>query len=222
MTRTETRTRTVTDVAPSVVRDRRLAGLALFALGAGFVTVVMLAAAMVPGYDLNAAAISDLGVLAETALLFNATLVAVGLLNVAAGYLLYRHHGRVGLLIPFVLAGLGAIGAGVFTLDDAGVHGLFALLAFVFFNVQALVLARRFDGPMRYVSAALGVVGLVFVVVMAVGDAGNTAVFGPIGHGGTERLIVYPPMVWAVAVGGYLLASDAGDTLDVPDRRTPE
>jgi hypothetical protein len=29
-------------------------------------------------------------------------------------------------------------------------------------------------------------------------------------------------MVWAVAVGGYLLASDASDTLDAPHRRTPE
>ncbi len=30
--------------------------------------------------------------------------------------------------------------------------------------------------------------------------------FGPIGHGGAERMIVYPVMLWLVAFGGYLLA----------------
>lgn len=27
-----------------------------------------------------------------------------------------------------------------------------------------------------------------------------------IGHGGTERMIVYPAMVWLLALGGYLMA----------------
>lgn len=41
---------------------------------------------------------------------------------------------------------------------------------------------------------------------MVIGDAGNTAVFGPIGHGGAERMIVYPAMLWMMAFGGYLMA----------------
>ncbi|MFC7028904.1 hypothetical protein ACFQJ5_16930 [Halomicroarcula sp. GCM10025324] len=40
---------------------------------------------------------------------------------------------------------------------------------------------------------------------MALGDAGNATAFGAIGHGGTERMIVYPVMLWLVAFGGYLL-----------------
>ncbi|MEO8246020.1 MAG: hypothetical protein ABI622_02765, partial [Chloroflexota bacterium] len=51
-----------------------------------------------------------------------------------------------------------------------------------------------------------GLLGLAYVVVMLIGDAGNPAIFGAIGHGGSERMIVYPAMLWAVAVGGYLLA----------------
>jgi hypothetical protein len=31
-------------------------------------------------------------------------------------------------------------------------------------------------------------------------------VFGAIGHGGAERLIVYPVMLWMMAFGGYLMA----------------
>jgi len=50
-------------------------------------------------------------------------------------------------------------------------------------------------------------------VLMFLGDAGIADLFGPIGHGGTERMIVYPAMIWAMGFGGYLMASlrAAGD-----------
>jgi hypothetical membrane protein len=184
---------------------RTLAGVFFFALAAQFMTVIMLAAAMVPGYDFRAAAISDLGVYPETALLFNVSLVVVGVFNLFGGYFFYRTHGKRWLLAVFALAGVGAIGAGLFPLDTSGLHGLAALLAFVFFNVQAIGSATRLSGFMRALAVLTGVLGLVFVVLMALGDGGNTAAFGPIGHGGTERMIVYPVMLWLVAFGGYLL-----------------
>jgi hypothetical protein len=56
------------------------------------------------------------------------------------------------------------------------------------------------------ISALSGLVGLVYVAIMVIGDAGNTAVFDPIGHGGAERMIVYPAMLWMLAFGGYLMA----------------
>ena len=44
-----------------------------------------------------------------------------------------------------------------------------------------------------------------------IGTLLGAAAFGPIGHGGTERMIVYPVMLWLVAFGGYLLGeSDHG------------
>ena len=182
-----------------------IAGLLFFTLAAQFMTVIMLAAAMVPGYDFRAAAISDLGVLPETALLFNVSLVLVGVFNLLGGYFFYRTHGKRWLLAVFALASVGAIGAGLFPLDTGGLHGIAALLAFVFFNVQAVGSATRLTGIMRILSVLAGGLGLVFVVLMALGDAGNAAAFGAIGHGGTERMIVYPVMLWLVAFGGYLL-----------------
>ena len=59
---------------------------------------------------------------------------------------------------------------------------------------------------MKGVSFVAGALGLLFVVLMAIGDAGNEAVFGAIGHGGTERMIVFPVMLWMLAFGGYLMA----------------
>jgi hypothetical membrane protein len=214
MTKFETSERTTLSIRGLALDSRKLAGTIFLVLAAGFMTLIMLAAAMVPGYDFRGAAISDLGVFPETALLFNASLVLVGLLNLAGGYLFYRTHGKRWLLAVFALAGLGAVGAGVFPLDTGALHGLSALLAFLFFNVQALGTATRLDGAMRVLAILAGGVGLVFVVLMALGDAGNAAAFGPFGHGGTERMIVYPVMLWLVTFGGYLLARS--EESDVP------
>ena len=181
-------------------------GVLLFALAALFLTVIMLGASMAPGYDLSGGAISDLGVIDETALLFNASLVAVGVLNVAAGLFLYRATGRRAILAVFSIAGLGAAGAGLVQLDVSGPHGIFALLAFLFFNVEAIVIGSVVNGPMRVISWVSGLVGIGFVVLMVIGDAGNSGVFGAIGHGGAERMIVYPVMLWLLAFGGYLMA----------------
>lgn len=197
-----------TAVRPRIERvaDQRLPGVLLFLLAGQFMTAIMLAASMAPGYDLNTTAISDLGVIGETALLFNGSLVAVGVLNIAGGYAYYRSHRRAWVLALYLVAGLGALGAGLVPLDTSGLHGLFALVAFLFFNVQAIASGTLVRGPMRMLSIAAGLAGLAFVVLMVIGDAGNAEVFGVIGHGGSERMIVYPPMLWMLAFGGFLMA----------------
>jgi hypothetical membrane protein len=184
----------------------RLAGAMLLALGTAFIAVTMLAASMAPGYDFNAAAISDLGTIPETAMLFNGLLIIVGLLNAAAGYFLYRAYGSAWLAGIFAVAGLATLGAGVVPLSAGGAHSLFAALAFMFVNVEAIGAARVLRGPMRWLGVAAGAIGLVYLGVMVIGDGGNPAVFGAIGHGGSERMIAYPVMLWMIAVGGHLLA----------------
>ena len=187
--------------------DRRMAGLLLFVLAAQFMTVIMLGASLAPRYDYAGGAMSDLGVIDETAPLFNISLLAVGVLNLIGGYLFYRGHRRAWVLAIFALAGLGAIGAGLVPLDVSGFHSLFALFAFVFFNLEAIASATVVRGPMRAISALAGGIGLAFVAIMIVGDAGNPAVFGPIGHGGAERMIAYPAMLWLLGIGGHLMAT---------------
>jgi hypothetical membrane protein len=184
----------------------RLAGAVFIALGVGFITVTMLAASIAPGYDYNGAAISDLGAIPETSVLFNGLLILIGLMNVAAGYLLYRVHGGAWRLVAFTVAGLGALGAGLVPIGSGDAHSLFAVLAFLFINLEAIATARLFEGPMRWLAVAAGVTGLIYLGIMVIGDGGNPAIFGAIGHGGSERMIAYPVMLWMIAVGGYLLA----------------
>ena len=59
------------------------------------------------GYDMREAAISDLGVSQQTAVLFNLSLVVVGVLNIAGGFLLYRAHRRAWIMVLFTIAGCG-------------------------------------------------------------------------------------------------------------------
>jgi hypothetical membrane protein len=184
---------------------RRLAGVIFFVTGALFLTGIMVAASIAPDYDYHGGAISDLGVIDATAVLFNVLLVGVGLLNIAGGSFFFRVHRRPWLFATYVLGGIGAIGAGLMPLDTGAPHALFALAGFVFFNIEALATASVLAGPMRLISAAAGVLGLVYVGIMIVGDGGNAAIFGAIGHGGTERMIVYPAMLWLLALGGHLM-----------------
>ncbi|WP_206425107.1 DUF998 domain-containing protein [Halosimplex salinum] len=217
MSQVTTYERTAARVRETMTDSRTVAGILFLALSAQFMTVIMLAAAMAPGYDFGAAAISDLGVIPETALLFNTSLAVVGILDLVGGYFYYRTHGKRWLLAVFTLAGVGAVGAALFPLDTGGVHSLFALVAFVFFNLEAIGSATDLSGVMRFVSVVAGTVGLVFVVLMVVGDAGNPAAFGPINHGGTERMMVYPVMIWMIALSGYLFGTPA--RVDAPTRR---
>jgi hypothetical membrane protein len=182
--------------------DSRAAGLLFFGVSAGFLMVTMLAASIAPGYDFHGAAISDLGVTAETAVLFNGLLVVIGAMNVAGGYLLYRRHHR-GVLAAYVLAGVGAVGAGLL------------LLAFIGFNLEVIGAAALLPGAMRILGIVAGGIGLVYAVLMVIGDSGNAAVFGSIGHGGSERMIAYPAMLWLLAFSGYLSAG-AGRREDSP------
>ena len=151
---------TFTRAREAVDISRGASGTIFFILAAQFMAVIMLAASIAPDYDFNAAAISDLGVIRETALLFNASLVAVGLLNIAGGYLFYRSHGRRWVLAMFLLAGLGATGAGLVPLNASDLHGIFALVAFLFFNLEAIAVATVVSGPMRWISILAGVAGL--------------------------------------------------------------
>ena len=192
---------------PGASPDLRLPGLFFLVIGAAFLIVTMLAASIAPGYDFHDGKISDLGVIPETAGMFNLLLIGIGILNVVAGALTDRVLGARWLLAASLVGGVGAAGAGLFPLDRGGLHSLFALAAFVGFNLQALAAAVVVrSGPLRGLSALAGLVGLAYVVVMLVGDAGNQAVFGAIGHGGSERMIAYPVMAWLLALGGSFIA----------------
>lgn len=192
------------------LRDEVVVGLLLAIGSAQFIVVMMLGEAVAPGYSMHDNAISDLGVIGETRLFFNASLVTIGLFNFLAGYYFVRIHGDRRLMVVFFAAGVGAMGAGLVPLDSPlGIHGPFALLAFLFFNLEAILCARLVPNPLRTISVVAGAVGLVFLAVMVLVDSHVIDPSGTIGHGGVERMIAFPMLIWMTIFGGYLLQTPA-------------
>jgi hypothetical protein len=55
-----------------------------------------------------------------------------------------------------------------------------------------------------------GIVGLTYALTMVIGDAGNAAVVGPIGHGGSERMSL-PGDALDGGLGGLLKVDRTAD-----------
>ncbi len=195
--------------------NKTMLGL-LLALGSlQFLFAMMLAEGMAPGYSMHDDAISDLGTFRETELLFNSSIILLGVVNVAAGYMVFKLYGSRLVMTLFAVAGLGAIGVGLVPLDvSEGTHGLLALTTFLFVNLEVIFSSKLVKDPLKSISIILGLVGIAFIVMMFLVDS-ETINPGAIGHGSTERLIAFPPLLWLLIFGGYQLASAQSEQSDL-------
>ncbi len=187
------------------MRWYRNAGLILFLAGVQMIICLMLAEATYPGYSISENAISDLGV-GPTApyWIFNGSVFIFGLMAIYAGYLLDTEYGKRLNAIMLVIAGIGAMGVGVFHEDLGAIHVLMAFLAFFFGGLAAILSYKMVKPPFAYVSIILGFITIAFLVMIGLG------VHSWIGFGGVERMVFYPEMLWAVGFGGYLMGSSDG------------
>lgn len=182
-------------------------GLLFTLSSAQFLLVMMLGAAIAPEYSLHDNAISDLGVIPETALLFNASIILFGLLMILGAYLYHPLHAKPLITSVIIIAGIGSIGVGLFPLNNLGIHTIFALIAFIFANIIPVTVSLILPKPLKILSIATGIIGLFYLFVQILGDINILNLYGPIGHGGSERMIVYLVLLWLVAFGGYIIAS---------------
>ncbi len=182
-------------------RDRRRAGLLLFAGSIGFAIGMTLAEATFPGYNVAHDFLGDLGV-GPSALLFNASIVFLGAAFLAAAGFLARAF-RVRLLpIAVALAGIGAIGFGLVpAMDDNParmIHAGLAFLAYAGGGLSAILAFRILRPSLRYVSAALGVISLVGLGLMATQT-------WPLDRGVIEQVSVWSILLWGMTTGASLL-----------------
>jgi hypothetical membrane protein len=186
-------------------------GTAGFMLFAGTLTVlfgIMFAEFTYPGYSVSLNYISDLGAHAEVpAAFFNITIVIFGLCAIYAGFLLRSCLDRtIGTLV--IIAGAGAVIVGVFNEHTIiEIHYTGAFLAFFFGALAILLSAKRvFKSPMSYVFWVLGGMSLFFLIVFGMNMASTEKNYLGLGVGGIERLVAYPILFWALALGAYLVA----------------
>ncbi len=180
--------------------DRPLAGVLLLLGSAQFLLAMLVAEGSLPNYSVSTNAISDLGV-GPTAGLFNSSVIFLGLLTLAGAYFYHRTHRLTWITVPFLIAGIGPIGVGLFPENVLALHAVFAFIAFLFGGIVPILVFTRLPTPLRYVSILMGAVGLVAFALFLTGN------YLGIGFGGMERMIVYPDLFWELAFGGYLMAA---------------
>lgn len=182
----------------------RSPGLWLFVGGIEALLLIHVAEFLYPGYSVSEDYISHLGVgPTATRVVFTVALVVFGLMALRASYLLRQRARGSRLWLLLALSAAGAIGVGVFDMDNfRELHALSALLAFVSGNAAAIYSRKAVRPPLSHLFVALGATGLAALVLFIANlDLG-------IGLGGMERMVFYPEMFWVLAYGTYLMAEE--------------
>jgi len=174
--------------------------LLLFIGGILLLLLVSLAEFLYPDYSVSRNFISDLGVgPMPSSAIFAAALVLFGLMAIGAAEVLRRSAQGSMLWVLIAASGIGAIGVAAFNENAARtIHGLFAALAFGAGNLAAVLSFRMVRQPMSCLFAALGILGLIALVLVGVDvDLG-------LGPGGMERITFYTAVIWSLGFGALL------------------
>jgi len=183
--------------------NEKIAGSLLFIGGILCILGIIVAEALYPSYSTSNNYISDLGV-GPSSLIFNSSIFLLGVLVVAGAYFIHRTFNSRMFSIIVTIAGIGAIGVGLFT-EAAGVlHVVFSFITFIFVGLSAIMSYKLQKPPFSYFSIVLGVAVLLALVLLVSGT------FLGLGKGGMERMIAYPALLWTVGFGGYLIGCSSG------------
>jgi hypothetical membrane protein len=182
----------------------------LLVVGVGqFAFCFALAEIYYPGYNVSSNVISDLGATCKSSVckfvqpssdIFNASVALMGVMLILTAYYLWKGSGSRSLSLFEALAGVGAMGVGIFNESFGAAHVFFSALTFVSAGIQALLVFKVAKAPYSYISTVMGVVTLV-----ATGLYVSDTYLG-LGQGGMERMVAYPVLIGGIAFGGYLMA----------------
>ncbi|ARM74671.1 DUF998 domain-containing protein [Acidianus manzaensis] len=153
-----------------------------------FILFIIVAEALYPGYSIRSNYVSDLGV-GSTAIIFNGSIIFMGLLIIVSSILLWRSYSFL-----IFITGVGAMFVGIFPETTGYPHLISALIAFLFGGISAIVTSFH----RNYFWSILGIITLVSLVLFILK-------IYPIGPGGTERLIIYPELIWGISFATYLI-----------------
>lgn len=104
------------------------------------------------------------------------------------------------LRIILILAGIGAMGVGIFPETTGAIHSYFALLVFFMASIATYFVLWRLKSIIAIFWAILGTLALVALILYVM------QIYLGLGVGGMERLIVYPDILWALGFGGWIVA----------------
>jgi hypothetical membrane protein len=184
------------------------AGTALFVGAVQFGIAMILAEIYYPGNNVSNNYVSDLGancsttpcvIQQPTSMIFDSSITLLGILMLIGTLYLYRAFHLRPFSVILALAGIGAMGVGLFPETTGVVHHIFSLIVFLFAGLSAIIAYGIVKPPLSYFSAILGLATLAALVLYV----GST--YLGLGPGGMERMIVYPVLLWSIGFGGYLM-----------------
>ena len=175
--------------------NRSRAGLLIVIGSTWFLLTWKIAEFLRPDYSVSRDVISALGV-GENAWIFNLGVIVLGLLGLWASYLLSREWRLFSILLG--LSSIGAIGVGLFPMDNPVPHAVSAFTAFLFSGIAAVYSYRLEGWPLSLLWGVMGIISLVALILFA------TDTYLGLGRGGMERMIVYPVMIWLIGFGSRL------------------
>jgi hypothetical membrane protein len=188
-------------------------GAVLFIFGSvQFIAAMILVQSQYSGYSLTQNYISDLGgAHSPLPLVFDGSVILLGVCAILGSLLIWsafpeRPSRGVGLGF-LLIAGIGAIGVGVFPettpVLSGGMHTIVSAIAFVGAGIGLTVLSGAMvPGPRwRFSRPFTLVLGVITLVATALLLPGVYLGFGP---GGMERLVVAPILLWAIVEGIHI------------------
>jgi hypothetical membrane protein len=184
--------------------NKKVAGFLLLVGALQFVLGMIISEALYPGYSTSNNYISDLGV-GPSALIFNSSIILLGLLIAAGAYFVQRAFNSKVFSILLAITGIGAIGVGIFTEHFGIAHTVFSLITFLFAGISIIVSFKFERPPLSYLSIILGAASLVSLALFGSG------VYLGLGKGGMERMIAYPVLLGAISLGGYFIGDSKND-----------
>jgi hypothetical membrane protein len=194
--------------------NKRIAGLLIFVGVVQFVLAVVISEAIYSGYSVGQQYMSDLGdwsLAGNSAAIFNVSIILLGMFIIAGAYFIQRGFKNRLFTSLLVVTGVGEVVVGVVAENmSLPVHSVFALFVFVFGAASAIMSYKFEKSPLSLVSVILGAVTLSALVLFILGHTSSGFYLG-LGLGGMQRFIIYPPLLWALGFGAYLIG-ESSDT----------
>ncbi len=119
-----------------------------------FITLFIAAVSQYPGYSIDTRYLSDLGVGAGSAFIFNSAVIIAGVLGLIFSWGMLWHlqkRGRAGAVL-FGAASVSLICIGIFTEKEQALHYLFYGIFFILSAVSALLIAMNFAKAIQWIS----------------------------------------------------------------------
>lgn len=187
--------------------DYRKAGVLYLVSGIVILLAISFSEALYPNYSVHANSVSELAATtARTTLIMEPAGFIWGLCWLFGSYFLMRDTGKRGLLALYMLPAIGVLLA-ISSPENVNVaiHSVGAVLAFIPGAIAAIYSYRLIQSELKYFSLVLGLVTL-FGVILEFGAYYSYVVQQLLGPGGTERIIIYPLLIWLISFGAYLNA----------------